>query len=261
MQRALQAAKLLWKPAARRWPACTPGHRCRLYLRQRANALRIWLAWLLEHGKHLFVEKPIAASYIQAGRGRNAAQSTRIDRGSGPEPEDFYRSINLCAALRAGSVRWRYAEAVFHKAEFRNPPAFGASTFLSANGIHALDAMLFMMQGLPIELTSMAASPGGGPKSTFSALMRWQDGAQGVFLCNNDAGARREEYVFHGLGETYRIDDSGVTAEANNTISKTPCRRSAMALQNTRRSCKPSVLVCSRLIPSRQSRPQCFWRN
>ena len=28
------------------------------------------------------------------------------------------------------------------------------------------------------------------------------DGAQGTFLCNNDAGARREQYVFHAPGQT-----------------------------------------------------------
>jgi phosphoglycerate dehydrogenase-like enzyme/predicted dehydrogenase len=174
----------------------------------------------LKHNKHLFVEKPIAASYGQAVELAESARSRGMMAVAGLNRR-FYGSINRVREL-SGSTRWRYAEAVFHKAEFRNSPSFGAHTFLSANGIHALDTLLFMMQGLPVELTSIAANSGVGPNSAFSALMRWQDGAQGVFLCNNDAGARREEYAFHNLGESFRIDDSGVTAETNNRMSKTP---------------------------------------
>jgi phosphoglycerate dehydrogenase-like enzyme/predicted dehydrogenase len=174
----------------------------------------------LQGGKHLFVEKPIAPSHGDAVRLAAAAASRGLIAVGGLNRR-FFKSMEAVRE-RAGSAGWRYAEAIFHKAEFRNPPAFGAKTFLGANGIHALDALLFMMQGLPQEVTAMAGEPGAETKSAFTALMRWQDGAQGVFLCNNDAGSRREEYAFHGFGETYRIDDAGMIVEKNNTTTKTP---------------------------------------
>jgi phosphoglycerate dehydrogenase-like enzyme/predicted dehydrogenase len=173
----------------------------------------------LQCGKHLFVEKPIAPSHGDAVKLAVAASSRGLVAVGGLNRR-FSKSLEAIRE-RAGSVGWRYVEAVFHKAEFRNPPAFGARTFLSANGIHALDALLFMMHGLPQELTAMAGEVGAPSKSVFTAVMRWHDGAQGVFLCNNNAGARREEYAFHGFGETCRINDTGMMIEKNNAVTST----------------------------------------
>lgn len=165
----------------------------------------------LRRGKHLFVEKPVAPSYEAACvLARTARQYGRIAVGG--HNRRFYTSLTAARA-RAGKSGWRYAEAVFHKPEFGKPAPFGADSWLSANGIHALDALVFVMNGLPEQLTAFAGETGAAQPGTFSAIMRWRDGAQGVFLCNNNAGARREEYVFHGLGETFQIDDTGLVIE------------------------------------------------
>jgi phosphoglycerate dehydrogenase-like enzyme len=79
-----------------------------------------------------------------------------------------------------------------------------------------------MMGGLPEQLTAFAGDPGTAVASVFSALMRWRNGAQGVFLCNNSAGARREEYVFHGIAETCRVTETGLTVEQDDVASNTP---------------------------------------
>ena len=136
----------------------------------------------LQYGKHLFVEKPIAPSHHDAADLALAASRRGLIAAGGLNRR-FFKSMDAVRE-RAGKAGWRYAEAVFHKAEFRNPPSFGASTFLSANGIHALDALLFMMRGLPQELTAMAGEAGAETKSAFTAIMRWQDGAQAVFLAS-----------------------------------------------------------------------------
>ncbi len=167
----------------------------------------------LRSGKHLFVEKPIAPSYAEAVTLVEAARSSGAV-AVGAHNRRFYESLRAVRA-HAGKTGWRFAEAVFHKAEFGRPPLYGVHTWLGANGIHALDALLFMMGGPPAELRAMAGATGKAPVSAFSALMRWGDGAQGVFLCNNDSGARREEYVFHGLGESFRVSDGGVTRESD----------------------------------------------
>jgi phosphoglycerate dehydrogenase-like enzyme/predicted dehydrogenase len=156
----------------------------------------------LARGKHLFVEKPIAPSHAEACEMAEAARRRGLISAGGHNRR-FYRSLQE-VRRRSGKAGWRYAEAVFHKPALGVPPPFGATSWLTANGVHALDALVFVMGGLPEYITAAAEA------ERFSALMRWPDGAQGVFLCNNTAGERREAYVFHAPGETCRIDDDGL---------------------------------------------------
>jgi phosphoglycerate dehydrogenase-like enzyme/predicted dehydrogenase len=165
----------------------------------------------LRNGKHLFVEKPVAPSYALASELAEVARERGIIAAGGLNRR-FLKSLAAIRA-RAGTAGWRFTEAVFHKPEFRNPPAFGARTWLGANGIHALDALLFMMGGVPDQLTAQVGDSGAAQPSAFSVLMRWRDGAQGIFLCNNNAGSRREEYVFHGPDETCSVTATGLRIE------------------------------------------------
>jgi phosphoglycerate dehydrogenase-like enzyme/predicted dehydrogenase len=161
----------------------------------------------LANGKHLFVEKPIAPSWAEAHAMAEVARARGLIAVGGHNRR-FLRSF---AALRKkqGAVRWRHAEAVFHKPESGRRPGYGAQSWLGANGIHALDALVWMMGGLPAELSALADGD-----HVFSALMRWDDGAQAAFLCNNAAGERREEYAFHGVGETHRVAETGLAHES-----------------------------------------------
>jgi phosphoglycerate dehydrogenase-like enzyme/predicted dehydrogenase len=165
----------------------------------------------LRNGKHLFVEKPVAPTFEQARELAELASAQGLIAAAGLNRR-FLKSL---AAVRAcaGQAGWRFAEAVFHKSEFATPPSFGARTWLGANGIHALDALVFMMGGLPEQLLAQAGESAAAQPGAFSALMRWHDGAQGVFLCNNNAGSRREEYVFHSPDETYTVSAAGLTME------------------------------------------------
>ena len=173
----------------------------------------------LTRGKHLFVEKPIAPDYRQAMELAQAAAARGLIAAGGHNRR-FYPSL-LEARARGGHAGWRYAEAVFHKPELGRPPPFGAETWLGANGIHALDALVHMMGGLPDQLMSAAAPCGGVEAAAFSALMRWRDGAQASFLCNNAAGARREEYVFHAPGLTVTATDTAVTVASEGKVAST----------------------------------------
>lgn len=165
----------------------------------------------LHGGKHLFVEKPVAPSYAQARELVDLAHAQGLIAVGGLNRR-FTKSLAAVRA-RAGKAGWRFAEAVFHKPEFGNPPSFGARSWLGANGIHGLDALLFVMGGLPEQLTAHAGEVGAAQPGAFSALMRWRDGAQGVFLCNNNAGSRREEYVFHAPDETCSVTGTGLSIE------------------------------------------------
>jgi phosphoglycerate dehydrogenase-like enzyme/predicted dehydrogenase len=161
----------------------------------------------LGNGKHLFVEKPVAPSFVEARAMADAARARGLIAVGGHNRR-FLRSFS---ALREkqGAVRWRSAEAVFHKPESGKRPRYGARSWLGANGIHAIDALVWMMGGLPAEMTAFADG-----EHVFSVLMRWQDGAQATILSNNAAGERREEYVFHGIGETHRVVETGLAAES-----------------------------------------------
>jgi phosphoglycerate dehydrogenase-like enzyme/predicted dehydrogenase len=165
----------------------------------------------LRKGKHLFVEKPVAPTYAQARELAEVARAQGLIAAGGLNRR-FSKSLTAVRA-RAGAAGWRFAEAVFHRREFRNPPSFGARTWLGANGIHGLDALLFMMDGLPEQLTAQAGETNAAQPSAFSAVMRWRDGAQGVFLCNSNTGSRREEYVFHAPDETCSVTGTGLTVE------------------------------------------------
>jgi phosphoglycerate dehydrogenase-like enzyme/predicted dehydrogenase len=174
----------------------------------------------LQNGKHLFVEKPVAATFQQA---LALCETARV-RGLiavGGLNRRFYKSLASVRA-RNGKDGWRSAEAVFHKPEQGKPVPFGARSWLSANGIHALDALVFAMGGLPSHLTAIADKPGSRAPSVFSAVMSWPNGAQGVFVCNNNAGTRREEYVFHGVAETYTVDEESLTIDRNGISTRTP---------------------------------------
>jgi phosphoglycerate dehydrogenase-like enzyme/predicted dehydrogenase len=165
----------------------------------------------LRSGKHLFVEKPVAPTFAQARELAEVARAQGLIAAGGLNRR-FTKSLDAVRA-RAGKAGWRFAEAVFHKPEFGNPPSFGARTWLGANGIHALDALLFLMGGLPEQLTAHAGEAAAPQPGAFSALMRWRDGAQGIFLCNNNAGSRREEYVFHAPDETCSVTGTGLSIE------------------------------------------------
>jgi phosphoglycerate dehydrogenase-like enzyme/predicted dehydrogenase len=160
----------------------------------------------LEHGKHLFVEKPVAPSWAEACDMAEAARSRSLVAAGGHNRR-FHASLQE-VRRRGEKAGWRYGEAVFHKPESGKPPPFGASTWLTANGIHALDALVFVMGGLPERLTALADS------ERYSAVMRWADGAQGVFLCDNAAGERREAYEFHAPGLSRRIDDQPAVGDS-----------------------------------------------
>jgi phosphoglycerate dehydrogenase-like enzyme/predicted dehydrogenase len=160
----------------------------------------------LSRGKHLFVEKPVAPSYAEARQLSDRAQQQQVIAVGGHNRR-FYPSI-VEARRRAGLAGWHFAEAVFHKPVQGRSPDFAAATWLSANGIHALDALVFLMGGLPEHVTAQTDREANSPPHCFSAVMRWQNSGQGVFLCNNGAGARREEYVLHAAGETCTLSET-----------------------------------------------------
>jgi len=174
----------------------------------------------LSAGQHLCVEKPIAPTYAEARALADMAHATGVIAAGGHNRR-FLAAFDRIRA-EAGSAGWTFAEAIFHKPEFGRPAPFGAATWLSGNGIHALDALVFMMGGLPDRLTAEASGSGQVP-GVFTALMQWANGAQGVLLSNNEAGTRCEAYAFHAPGQSWRLADEGLTVDRNGRQSVLGC--------------------------------------
>ena len=166
----------------------------------------------LRAGKHLFVEKPIAPSFTEACELAELARSLGLVAVGGHNRRFFPALAEARAS--AGIAGWQSAEVTFHKSELGNPPPFGARSWLSANGIHALDALVFMMGGLPDQLASHAQGV-----HDFSALMRWANGASAVFLSNNRTGARRERYLFHAPGQSCHVEETKLVIEKKGAVS------------------------------------------
>jgi phosphoglycerate dehydrogenase-like enzyme/predicted dehydrogenase len=204
----------------------------------------------LRAGKHLFVEKPIAPSFVEACELAELARAMDLVAVGGHNRRFFPALAE--ARTCAGRAGWQSAEAAFHKNECGKPPPFGARTWLSANGIHALDALIFMMGGLPDRIASHADGV-----HSFSALMHWNDERSAVFLCDNRAGARRENYVFHAPGESWHIEETRLTIDKNGVRSSRTFREDhdgLMAehhefLRAIRDGCQPNHGIAS-LAPS-----------
>src|ERR1700748_261044 len=118
----------------------------------------------LRCGKHLFVEKPIAPSYEAARQMIDAAITGRRIAAGGLNRR-FYEPLAHAKTL-GGHAGWRYAEVTFHKAEAGAAVPFGARSWLTANGLLALDALLFVMGSLPSHIASFAGQ--SGEASVFS---------------------------------------------------------------------------------------------
>jgi phosphoglycerate dehydrogenase-like enzyme/predicted dehydrogenase len=176
----------------------------------------------LEQGKHLFVEKPVSPSYREARQlAAAAARASRVAVGG--HNRRFYRSLGVLRE-RAGRGGWRHVEVTCHKSEFGKPAPFGARTWLTANGIHALDALLYMMGGPPEHISAYSGETVAAERNIFSALLRWPDGAQAVFACNNQAGSRREQYVFHRPGESFTVTDDALIHEKDGVATQSAMR-------------------------------------
>lgn len=159
----------------------------------------------LEAGKHLFVEKPIAPSFAEA----RALSELAAGRGLvavGGHNRRFHPGLEAIRT-EAGRAGWRSAEAIFHKPMDGRQPAFGARSWLSANGIHALDALLDQMGGLPESISAISDG-----SHVFHALMRWPGGSRAAFLSDNRAGARQESYAFHAPGLSRSLTEEDIPA-------------------------------------------------
>ncbi len=146
----------------------------------------------------------------------------------------FLKSLAVVRA-HAGQAGWRYAEGGIPQAGIRHSPRIRSAHLALRNGIHALDALLFMMGGLPEHLVGACWERAAKHQGAFSALMRWSDGAQGVFLCNNNSDRDARSMCFMAPMKPCNVTATGLTVERKGhptTVMPLPDARDGFAAEH-----------------------------
>lgn len=146
----------------------------------------------LEHGKHLFIEKPLAPS---AGELMFLVSIAR-DKGVcavGGMNRRFYKSLEV-VKQRVHQAGWESARATFNKPAGGKTPPFGAMTWLSANGVHALDALIYISDSTPKAVVATARSVDAKEPNVFEAEIEFENGLCASFVSDNASAKRLESY-------------------------------------------------------------------
>ncbi|MBI2618371.1 Gfo/Idh/MocA family oxidoreductase [Candidatus Kaiserbacteria bacterium] len=165
--------------------------------------------------KHVFVEKPPsidslhALEIIQLAKEKNRTVMVGFNRR-------FQASLLRAKKEITHNSNIYSIEATFDKPALLRPPPYGAKTWLSANGIHAIDVLQFFVGTLPKALYSTYNITIGDIPQNFSALIIW-DTIHATLSANNSAGRQNEEYVIHGTGISYSVK-SRVLEQCKNDI-------------------------------------------
>jgi len=162
-------------------------------------------------GIHLFVEKPSAPDLAGA--------------------EALAEAFRVAGRIAMVGLFWRHAEAFQRAARLAADPAFGAtllfdglylspgprvplwgatdvaSSFLTDQAIHAVDAMRFLMG----DVEELAARVGEGPDGAFgyAVSLRFSDGAAGSLAVTSFTNAFGSRFTLHGsAGASLEIIDA-----------------------------------------------------
>lgn len=157
-------------------------------------------------GKHLFLEKPPAYDFASLLELSDIASAHNLIAVAGFNRR-FAKNINQVRDEIRKSSRISTLEASFHKPALGVVPPYGASSWLHANSIHAIDTLCYLVGESPVEMSSYANATDGEIPENFSALLRWKNGVHAIIVSNNTAGSRMERYITHCPGVTYDCEN------------------------------------------------------
>ena len=164
-------------------------------------------------GKHVFVEKP------PTPRADDALELMRLaNRQDQAAVVGFNRRFeaNINAAKeRVGQTGRIYSMVgTMSKAAIDRPITFGSTSWIQSNGIHTIDALVYLMGEPPIELHSTSNSAMGTDPQNAAGMLRWADGTHAAFSLNNSAGHRTERYEICGPGGSYCCENGTLTVNS-----------------------------------------------
>lgn len=159
----------------------------------------------LRAGKHVFTEKPPADSL---GAVRRMAEAAR--RSGRLSMAGYNRRFCPAVVLARQKVEERgpiaLVEGEYHKHNLHTPPGWGATSWLIADVVHAIDTVRWL--GGPVETVHALASRDFGDTwiNRAAAVLAFKGGAIGTIASSYASGARVERFEIHGQGIAAHIE-------------------------------------------------------
>ena len=170
-------------------------------------------------GKHVFVEKPPAPDSEKAIELHNIAQNNNLIAVVGLNRR-FQENINYAKKEIEQFSRIYSMEATFHKPVLEENAPYGTSSWIIAGTIHAIDILCYLMNELPIEISSYINITSGNTPQNCSVVLKWKEGTHAVLSSNNSSGNKSENYNIHSFNSSYYCDTSNLTIFSNNKSRK-----------------------------------------
>ena len=164
-------------------------------------------------GKHVFVEKPPtprADDALELMRLANQQDRVAVVGFN----RRFEANINA-AKERVGQTGRIYSMVgTMSKAAIDRSLSFGSTSFIQLDGIHTIDALVYLMGEPPTELYSTSNSAMGTVPQNATGMLRWADGTHAAFSLNNSSGHRTERYEICGSGVSYWCENGTLTVNS-----------------------------------------------
>jgi len=165
----------------------------------------IW-KWCLEHGKNLYIEKPMGLSMHQARALAHLAEK----HGCITQVSFQRRTCPMVVRLREECLKRgpiTHAVCEFYKC---SPESYlEARDRLTDDGIHALDTLRWMCGGEVAEVYSVSRRVGVPDLNFFAVTVRFDNGATGVMLTSWTSGRRTFRVQMHAPGVCAEAEHEG----------------------------------------------------
>jgi predicted dehydrogenase len=165
----------------------------------------IW-KWCLEHGKNLYIEKPMGLSTHQARALAHLAEK----HGCITQVSFQRRACPMVVRLREECLkRGPITHAVCEFYKCSPEPYLEARDRLTDDGIHAIDTLRWMCGGEVAEVHSVARRVGVPDLNFFAVTVRFDNGATGVMLTSWTSGRRTFRVQMHAPGVCAEAEHEG----------------------------------------------------
>jgi predicted dehydrogenase len=156
-------------------------------------------------GKHVFTEKPPADTLSAVRRMAEAAQRSGYLSMTG-------YNRRFCPAIRLARQKVEAAGPItlvsgeYHKPQLHRPPAWGATSWLIADVVHAIDTVRWL--GGPVaSVAALAKRDFDDPwVNRAAALVDFASGVTGTITSSYASGSRVERFEIHGRGIAAHIE-------------------------------------------------------
>jgi len=165
----------------------------------------IWM-WCLEHGLHLYIEKPMGITLHQA-----RALAYMAERNGCITQVSFQRrSCPMVVRLRDACLERGpivHAVCAFYKCAVE--PYLSARDHMMDDGVHAIDTLRWMCGGAVVGVQSLCRRVMVPDINFISALLHFDNGATGVMLASWTSGRRIFRVEMHAPGICAEAEHEG----------------------------------------------------